>query len=235
MQMQENSPLILNIESATDICSVALSRGVQILAFKETEETFAHSKVLTLLIEDCLSAANIKLKDIDAVAISRGPGSYTSLRVGSSVAKGICYALNKPMIAVDTLKSLALATYAAEGDTEAIYAPMIDARRMEVYTAHFYSTGDRLMDTAAEVITEKSYSNIFKSEKKVIFCGSGAEKCRSVLLSPLAFFSPIVCSAMYLPPLAVQAFNEKRFEDIAYFEPEYFKAPNITKSKKRLL
>ena len=233
--MKEESPLILNIESATDICSVSLSRGTEILSFQETDETFAHSKVLTLLIENCLTEVNIELKNIDAVAISRGPGSYTSLRVGSSVAKGICYALNKPMIAVDTLKSLALATYAAEGDADAIYAPMIDARRMEVYTAHFSATGDRLSDTAAEVITENSYSNIFKSEKKIIFCGSGADKCRSVLLSPFAFFSPIVCSAMYLPPLAVQAFVEKRFEDIAYFEPEYFKAPNITKSKKKLL
>ena len=233
--MKEESPLILNIESATDICSVSLSRGTEILSFQETDETFAHSKVLTLLIENCLAEVNIELKNIDAVAISRGPGSYTSLRVGSSVAKGICYALNKPMIAVDTLKSLALATYAAEGDADAIYAPMIDARRMEVYTAHFSATGDRLSDTAAEVITENSYSNIFKSEKKIIFCGSGADKCRSVLLSPFAFFSPIVCSAMYLPPLAVQAFVEKRFEDIAYFEPEYFKAPNITKSKKKLL
>ncbi len=233
--MQESSPLILNIESATDICSVSLSRGTEILSFRETEETFAHSKVLTLLIEDCLAERNIELKDLDAVAVSRGPGSYTSLRVGSSVAKGICYALDKPLLALDTLKSLALAAYAAEGDAEAIYAPMIDARRMECYTAHFSASGDRITETAAEVITEKSYSNIFKSEKKVIFCGSGAEKCRSVLLSPLAFFSPIICSAMYLPPLAVQAFVEKRFEDIAYFEPEYFKAPNITKSKKKLL
>ena len=233
--MKENSPLILNIESATDICSVSLSRGTEILSFRETDETFAHSKVLTLLIEDCLSEKKIQLKDLDAVAVSRGPGSYTSLRVGSSVAKGICYALDKPLLSLDTLKSLALATCVAEGDAGAIYAPMIDARRMEVYTAHFSALGDRLMNTAAEVITEKTYSNIFKSEKKVIFCGNGAEKCRSVLLSPLAFFSPIVCSAMYLPPLAVQAFNEKRFEDIAYFEPEYFKAPNITKSKKRLL
>ena len=232
--MQEN-PLILHIESATDLCSVALSRGTEVIAFSDTQERFAHSKLLTSLIEECLSKEKLSLKNLDGVALSRGPGSYTSLRVGSSVAKGICYALDKPLIAVDTLQSLALAAYVSENDEAAIYAPMIDARRMEVYTAHFSGAGNRLTDTAAEIINENSYANIFKSEKKLIFCGSGAEKCRSVLTSPHAHFVPVVCSALLLPPLAVRAYDEKRFENTAYFEPEYFKAPNITKSKKKLL
>ncbi len=232
--MQKN-PLILNIESATDHCSVALSRGTEVLSFRATEERFAHSKLLTLLIEECLAAEKIALKDLDAVALSSGPGSYTSLRVGSSAAKGICYALDKPLIAVDTLKSLALAAYALKKDDTAVYAPMIDARRMEVYTAHFSASGDRLRDTSADIIDENSYTKIFKSEKKLIFCGNGAEKCRSVLTSPFAHFVSVVCSALLLPPLAVRAFDEKRFENVAYFEPEYFKAPNITKSKKKLL
>lgn len=228
-------PLLLNIESATDVCSVCISRGEKILAFQESEEKMTHSKFLTLLIEKCIDAANVKLIDLDAVAISGGPGSYTSLRVGSSVAKGICYALEKPLISVNTLQSLALAAAKKTKDTTAIYAPMIDARRMEVYTAHFSASGDCLRETSADIITENSDLNIFKSEKKVIFCGNGAEKCRTTIISPFAEFSPSICSAKNLPPLALVAFNKQDFEDIAYFEPFYFKAPNVTKSTKKLL
>lgn len=233
--MKSNKPLILNIESATDTCSVALSHGIDVVCFRESEETFAHSKVLTLLIEECMNAHGTRLKDLDAVAISSGPGSYTSLRVGSSVAKGICYALGKPMIALDTLQTIAYATALKEKNNDAVYAPMIDARRMEVYTAHFDSGGNRMNSTQAEVINENSYSKIFQSKKNIIFCGNGAEKCREVLNSPYAHFSDVQCSALYLPYFAVQAFEAGAFEDMAYFEPEYFKAPNITKSKKRLL
>lgn len=229
-------PLLLNIESATDHCSVCISQGAEVLSFRESEELFSHSKVMTLLIEKCFLEAKKSMNDLDAVAISRGPGSYTSLRVGSSVAKGICYALDKPLIAIDTLQSLALAAYFLEKKEEAIYVPMIDARRMEVYSAQFSPMGKRLTETIAEVISENTYSKIFKSEKNVIFCGNGSGKCEKVLESPAACFSTVTsCSALYLPSLATIAFSEKRFEDIAYYSPEYFKAPNITKSKKKLL
>ena len=232
--MQKEALLLLNIESSSEFCSVALSRGAEVVSFAATEEKFAHAKSLTLLIEKCLSEKKTVLSDLAAVAVSRGPGSYTALRVGSSVGKGICYALNKPLIAVDTLKSLATAAYALEKDDAALYVPMIDARRMEVYTAQFGPAGKRLSETSADIITENSYKNIFKSEKKVIFCGGGAEKCRSVIQSPFAHYLPVVCSALHLPSLSLRAYTEKRFEDTAYFEPEYFKAPNITKSKKKL-
>ena len=226
--------LILNIETATEICSVAISEGEQLLTLQESDDPFSHSKIITLLIEKCVKETKINLRDLDAVAVSQGPGSYTALRVGASAAKGICYALNKPLIAVDTLQSIALATYEKE-KTEALYCPMIDARRMEVYCKMFDVGNKAVTKLESKVIDESSYNNYFASNQKIIFSGNGAEKCMAVLKSPLAVFSRVYCSAANLISLSQESYKEQKFTDPAYFIPNYHKSPNITTPKKRVL
>ncbi len=227
-------PLILNIESATDVCSVCISRGEEIIAFQEIGERNEHARVITLLIQDCLREAAIKMEELDAVAISSGPGSYTSLRVGASVAKGICFALDKPLIAVDTLQSLAWASRKAQDEKGALYCPMIDARRMDVYANLFDGEGEPVAEAVAKTIDSDSFSDYFDSEQKIVFCGNGANKCKTALAqSPFAIFSPIVaCSSKFLAPIAAQIFSAKKFVDPAYYVPTYLKAPNITMPRK---
>lgn len=225
--------LILNIESATDVCSICISKGEEIIAFQETTEQYAHAEKITQLIESCVQEATIKLIDIDAIAISQGPGSYTGLRVGSSTAKGICYALDKPLIAVDTLQAIALATKRLT-NADALFCPMIDARRMEVYTALYDAQIHVLFDTQALIVTADSFQKHFDVDQRIIFSGNGAPKTHDVINSYLATYENVVCSSKHLVPLAHQAFLAKDFVDIAYFSPHYFKAPNITKPKKIL-
>lgn len=224
----KEQPLILNIESATGVCSVCVSKGDEILNFQEAEETFQHSEVLTGLIDLCLKESKLGLIDIDAVAVSSGPGSYTSLRVGLSTAKGICYSLGKPLISIPTLKSLALAAKGDIKNEKAFYVPMIDARRMEVYCQMFDASGRHLNEPANEIIDEQSFKVFFQENKTVVFCGNGAEKCRKVLTDVNAVFLPSECSAMYLPVLSCQRYISGKFEDVAYFTPLYLKPPNIT-------
>ena len=223
-------PVILNIETATEICSVAVSKGLELLALKEAQEPYVHSSKITLLIEACLQEANLALPAIDAVALSQGPGSYTALRVGTSAAKGICYALDKPLLAIDTLEALALAGI-RQHTADALYAPMIDARRMEVYTTLFDKDLQSREATSARIINETSYSEYFDQGQAVVFLGNGAGKCRAVIQSPLAHFLDLPTSASHLVPLALKAYENRQFSDVAYFSPAYFKSPNITKPK----
>jgi tRNA threonylcarbamoyladenosine biosynthesis protein TsaB len=183
------------------------------------------------LIEKCCESAGIGLGQLDAVAVSAGPGSYTSLRVGASVAKGICYALGLPLIAVGTLEALALAAFQKEQDEEALYVPMLDARRMEVYCAVYNSQGETIEVAAPKVIDGASFHEYFSNNKKIIFCGPGSTKTRPILSSELAFFSLATCSAIHLQPISQVLFLQKKFENLAYFKPEYLKAPNITGPK----
>lgn len=229
-------PLILHIESATDVCSVCISKGEELVAIREADGRNEHSRVMTLLIQECLNEAGLSIHDMDAVAISSGPGSYTSLRVGTSVAKGICYALEKPLITVDTLQSLALAALSEEKEQEALYCPMIDARRMDVYTRLFDGKNKPVTETSAETIDTHSFLNYFASGKKIVFCGNGAEKCRPLLKqSPFAFFSPVTaCASKFLIPLAVRAFFEENWANLAYYTPLYIKSPNITVPRKKI-
>ena len=226
--------LILNIESSTEICSVALARNGEVLALAENEERNAHSRVLTLLVERVMDEANHALTDLDAVAISTGPGSYTSLRVGASVAKGICFALNKPLVPVDTLRSLAEAARAERPDG-GYFIPMIDARRMEVYCAVHNSMGQEIKGKHAKVIDETSFGTFFASNLPLIFAGNGADKCRAVLTNPRAHFLPLRCSARHLAPLSQTDFRAGRTVDPAYFVPSYVKQPFITTPKRRSL
>lgn len=226
-------PKILNIETATDICSVCLCEDGKILSLQEGEKGFNHASTLTILIQKCLDDAKITLNDLDAVAVSQGPGSYTGLRIGVSVAKGICYALDKPLIAVDTLMALAWAC-AQENNESTHYCAMIDARRMEVYCAVYNEKTLEEQPVSALIIDENSFQESFSKNEKIIFCGNGAEKCKSVIQSPLAQFSSIICSAKHLRFLSNMYYLQGKFSDVAYFSPLYYKSPNITIPKKIL-
>ncbi len=225
--------LFLLIETATDICSIGISDGTRLLALRESDAFHEHAARITGMIVACAEEAKVPLSALDAVAVSTGPGSYTGLRIGVSTAKGICYALQKPLIAVDTLQALALATAHVE-KRPALYCPMIDARRMEVYAAIFDADNRLIQPAAALRVEENTFADYFAQEQAIVFSGSGAEKCKTVLHSPLAHFSPVVCSAAHLVPLATAAFATKMFADVAYFEPFYLKPPNITTPKKGL-
>ena len=237
------APLLLHIESATDICSIAVSRGEEVIGFRETTEAFQHASRMTLLIEGAMGEAGYALSDLDGISVSQGPGSYTSLRVGFSTAKGICYALDKPLMVVSTLAALAGAM--AEGsqgpdysDTKShpfYYLPMIDARRMEAYTAYYNEQLDLVKAPHALVVTENSFEEALAKGTRFILGGSGAPKYKEVLPHQQIHWLDILCSARHLVPLALQAFEQKQFVDVAYTEPFYLKAPNITVSKKKIL
>ena len=224
-------PLILNIETATEVCSVCLSLGKEMLRLEEEPGPNDHARVITALIDECLRGAGIRIKELNAVAVSTGPGSYTSLRVGISTAKGICFALGIPLIAVDTLQALAMAGYQQEKDEAALYCPMIDARRMEVYCALFDHKNKVVAAVSAKIIQEDSFQDYLASGQKIIFMGSGSDKCKAPLKSPQAAFIPLLSSARHLPVFSGSAYEEESFADLAYFTPTYLKGPNITTAK----
>lgn len=219
--------MILQIETATSSCSVALARDGNVLAFKELNERNVHAEVITVFIDSLIISAGIKYADLDAVAVSCGPGSYTGLRIGVSTAKGLCFALDKPLIAIETLSTMADGIIKQEGYKGAddiLLCPMIDARRMEVFTAVFTAGGERVRPTAAEIIDENSFAGLLKNNK-LLFFGDGAEKCRAVLSkNPNAVFFPgFINSAAHLTRRATEKFNNKDFENVARFEPYYLK------------
>ncbi len=224
---------ILNIETATSVCSVCISKDGKVISIHESMDSYSHAKLITLLIDKCLKDAKIKIGDLSAVAVSQGPGSYTALRVGASTAKGICYAMEIPMIAVDTLQALAIASKFADDDPNSIYCPMIDARRMEVYGKIFAFDMSLVTPTAAIIIDENSFEHFYKNNKILILSGDGAEKCLPILPQK-TINSNTLCSSRHLVPIATENFNNELFVDIAYFEPTYFKPPNITTPKKIL-
>jgi tRNA threonylcarbamoyladenosine biosynthesis protein TsaB len=219
---------ILNIETATKNCSVSLAKeGKTILCKEIAEEGYSHAERLHVFIEDLVQEAGIHFKDIQAIAVSQGPGSYTGLRIGVSAAKGLCYALNVPLIAVDTLQVLASQVQVEDG----LIIPMIDARRMEVYSAIFDVKFEKIRETQAEVITENSFETISET---VYFVGDCADKCKSVITkSNFIFLEEIKYpSATAMSILSFSKFQNKDFEDLAYFEPYYLKDFMITPSKK---
>ena len=226
---------ILLIESSTALCSVALAEGGTITSYKESSAPKAHASLTAVFIRDILSERGITLNDCDAVCVSMGPGSYTGLRVGVSTAKGLCFGSGKPLMAVGTLDTLVAQTREIPGlDGDLKYViPMIDARRMEVYTAVFTPEGKQLTETAPAIIDENSFAEQLE-QGQCLFIGDGAGKCADVIRHPNAHF--IQCnpkaSAMLIP--AISAYKEKRFEDVAYFEPFYLKEFVATVSKKKL-
>ncbi|MEY3367577.1 MAG: hypothetical protein RI973_732 [Bacteroidota bacterium] len=230
--MARQVPIILNLETATEVCSVCVSRGEEVLALESAGGANDHGRVVTLLISSCLRVSGLEMRDLQAVAVSGGPGSYTSLRVGASVAKGICYALDLPLIAVDTLQSLARAAALQLPGDQLLYCPMIDARRMEVYCALFDGGSRRLTATQPHIVTEASFEEYFSVGRRLVFIGNGAPKCQGILPEGKAVFLPLACDAIHLVHFSNQAFLEGNYADLAYFAPNYLKAPNITQPGK---
>lgn len=219
--------LILHIETATTVCSVALAKDGKLLSLKEENKANTHAEKITLFISEVLKESGKKIQDLDAVAVSSGPGSYTGLRIGISTAKGLCYALDKPLIAVDTLKSLAnsiLSPLDRDSILNSLLVPMIDARRMEVYCGVFDRHLNEVEKISTKIIDGNSFSDLLE-EKEIYFFGDGAEKCKALLLQKrnAIFIDNIFASAVSLITLANKKFQNKEFEDVALFEPFYLK------------
>ena len=227
--------IILGIETATKICSVAISDGEKLLAIKEEGGAYSHSQKLTVFIQEVINQAGKTFKDVDAIAVSKGPGSYTGLRIGVSVAKGLCYALDIPLIAVDTLQAMAKNKELIQKNNATLFCPMIDARRMEVYTALYDEFNNLVENIAAKIIDEQSFAKQLK-DNKILFFGDGAEKCKDALSrNKNAIFSGKgMPTALTINELAIQKFDKKEFEDVAYFEPYYLKDFIATTAKKLL-
>lgn len=226
--------LVLNIDTSTDVCSVAIAREGNVIALKENDEGFNHSILLGVYVDDLLKENDLTANDLDAVSVSMGPGSYTGLRIGVSLAKGICFGAGKPLIAVSTLEALANAVARRENE-EAFYCPMIDARRMEVYTAVYDREGNVVRDIHAEVIEENSFADVL-STRKVLFFGNGSDKVKGILKHPNAqFISGVATSAANMAEIAQRKFEAGEFEDVAYFEPFYLKDFVATVPKRKVL
>ena len=210
---------ILNIETATKNCSVSLAKnGRTILCIEAAEQGYSHAEKLHVFIDEILKETGITFKDLNAIAVSKGPGSYTGLRIGISTAKGLCYALEIPLISVDTLQVLAKKISIENG----LIVPMIDARRMEVYSAVFDANHNKIMEVQAEILTENSYAEITET---IYFVGDCQEKCKTVLTKDNFHFLPEIVfpSANEMSILSYEKFIKNDFENVAYFEPFYLK------------
>lgn len=220
-------PLILNIETATEVCSVALAHDGKLLSIRESKDGFTHSENITVFISEVISDGNISLNELAAIAVSKGPGSYTGLRIGVSTSKGLCFALDKPLIAVPTLQALTFGAIKklsiANRQLSILFSPMIDARRMEVYCAVFDSELNEVEPTSAKIISENSFEKLLASNT-VYFFGSGAAKCKSIIKHPNAvFIEDVFATAASMISLSEKLFGAEKFEDAAYFEPFYLK------------
>ena len=226
---------IILLETSTALCSAAIAEDGQIVAYRESTGPRSHASLTAVYVKEMLDSRQCTAKDCSAVCVSMGPGSYTGLRVGVSTAKGLCFGAGIPLLAVGTLEVLVAQTI-IEGllpDGCRHIVPMIDARRMEVYTAVFTAEGKRLTETSPLVVTEESFREL-REEGPVLFIGDGAGKCADILASGNSHF--IQCcpkaSSMLIP--ATAEYKEKRFKDVAYFEPFYLKEFVATSSKKKL-
>ncbi len=233
--------LILHIETATDVCSVALSNENGLIDIRESTEGRSHASVLTVFIDELLKRNTIVVSDLHAIAVSMGPGSYTGLRIGVSVAKGLCYGGGIPLIALPTLQSMVFGFFRQQKgnpemtSSDAFYCPMIDARRLEVYTALFSRQGEFASETIAEIINEHSFENILANQI-VYFFGNGSNKCSGIITHPNARFIPgLNPSAQDMIALSQQLYQKKEFKDVAYFEPFYLKDFVATTPKNKVL
>jgi tRNA threonylcarbamoyladenosine biosynthesis protein TsaB len=231
---------ILLLDTATEVCSAALSENGDIVAFKERSDGFRHSELLTIFIGELLQETGLSVSQLDAVCVSRGPGSYTGLRIGVSVAKGICYGLNIPLMAVSSLHSMAdhvarnFQTW-SHTDRYVLLCPMLDARRMEIYTALFDRFGKQVSGIKAEIIHEHSFSGEL-ALGEIFFFGNGSKKCTSIIKHPDAhFIDDVTASARFMSRIAHDSFMSKEFENIAYFEPFYLKDFVATVPKNKVI
>jgi tRNA threonylcarbamoyladenosine biosynthesis protein TsaB len=232
--------MILCLETATPVCSVALCDRGGIISVRESRENKSHATQLTVFIEELLDEAGIKANELEAVAVSKGPGSFTGLRIGVSVAKGIAYGGSVPLIGIDTTRSMfngmiSIAHEKYGTDSTSIFCPMIDARRMEVYYSLFDSSGKVIKGISAEVINEESFTEIPESVK-ILFFGDGSEKCRDATGHKNSVYaSDFMISASYMHKTVIEEFNLGHFEDVAYFEPFYLKDFIATIQRKNIV
>ncbi len=219
---------IILIETSTALCSVALAENGAVTAYRESSAPKAHASLTAVFVQEVLAERGLKLSDCDAVCVSKGPGSYTGLRVGVSTAKGLCFGSGLPLIAVGTLDTLVAQ---ADGDYRFII-PMIDARRMEVYACVF-ENGVQITETEPVIVDEHGFAE-YLEQGPCLFIGDGAGKCADVIRHTNAHFCQCNPKASAMLSPAMDALNEKRFEDVAYFEPFYLKEFVATVSKKKL-
>lgn len=225
--------LILIIETATTVCSVALSKDGNTIALKEINNGYTHAENLTVFIDELIKANSYSYKDLDAVAISKGPGSYTGLRIGTSTAKGLCYGLTIPLIAINTLEGMAF-TMNKDSDKNTLLCPMLDARRMEVYCAVYNHEMKEIMPTNAMIIDTNSFADLL-DKHQIIFFGDGADKCKRIITPNNAIFKDnIYPSASNLSNRAETLYRTESFESVAYFEPYYLKDFLFKKSENNL-
>ena len=231
--------MIICLETATNLCSVALCDSAGVISLRESNEPKSHASMLTIFIDEILKEKGIRARDLEAIAVSKGPGSYTGLRIGVSVAKGIAYAASIPVIAIETTLSMfygiskSYIKSQAE-DKNLLFCPMLDARRMEVYYAIYNINGKKIKDISAEIISEDSFKNIPESQK-IIFFGDGASKCKEVIIQKNAHFADdfrISATHMHIP--VFHAFKNHHYEDVAYFEPLYLKDFIASKPRKNI-
>jgi tRNA threonylcarbamoyladenosine biosynthesis protein TsaB len=222
--------LILSLETTTSVCSVALALDGKLIGFREQNSRNAHAEILNAYIEEVLAETHYHLSDLNAVAVSEGPGSYTGLRIGVSTAKGLCYSLDIPLISVSTLQSLASFTrenipQEILNQADLIFCPMIDARRMEAYTSHFTADLKILKEVEAEIIDETTYANLL-DRQLVVFSGDGCGKYQKLYEGHEKghFYPNILASARGMCVLAEDKFSREEFADLAYFEPFYLKS-----------
>jgi len=226
--------LILNIETTTFICSVALSKNGEAISLKENKQNLQHGRLLTVFINQILKENKIQAIDLDAVAISAGPGSFTGLRIGTAVAKGFCYATGIPLIAINTLEALVQAVipiYKNEKNT--LFCPIINLRGVEIHAALFNKNNQLILEPSIIQLHKESFSSFLKKHK-IYFFGTGFGKCKQFLTthSNAKFLPNINASAAYMSELSEKTFNQKKFQDIAYFSPNYLKDFVPTKPKK---
>lgn len=218
--------LIINIDTATNLASVCISENENSIAYCENNQQKEHASFVHAAINSILKEAGKELQQIDAFAVTSGPGSYTGLRVGLATAKGFCFALNKPLITVNTLQVMVQAAIMEKqllrNDINMLYCPMIDARRMEVYTAIYTREMElRLQPTA--IVLEPSTFDTWMNNCPVLFFGSGSAKLKPLIWNKNAFFADVKFNAKHLALLAAEAFSKKKFADVAYAEPDYVK------------
>ncbi|MHA7112338.1 tRNA (adenosine(37)-N6)-threonylcarbamoyltransferase complex dimerization subunit type 1 TsaB [Sunxiuqinia elliptica] len=221
--------LILNLESSTEVCSVSLSKNGKMIDYLENEEGQNHARLLSVYAEDLLRRNQLDFNQLDAVAISKGPGSYTGLRIGVSLAKGICYANQIPLIAISSLQAMShhvstnLSEFKIQASTDSLFCPMIDARRMEVYCSLYNSSNKEVQAVSAQIIEDDSFQELLQKQT-VIFFGNGAAKCKAKINHPQAIFlDDVKTSAQFMCSLSQKAYENNEFEDVAYFEPFYLK------------
>jgi len=232
---------IINIESSTEVCSVSISEKGKTIDFKENTNGRNHARLMAVYIQALMANNHINYKQLDAIAVSKGPGSYTGLRIGVSIAKGLCYAQGIPLIAISPLQamsdyvSLNKSKFNLPDNEKLLFAPMIDARRMEVYTASYDINNKEIKPVCAKVLDENSFKEELEIHP-VAFFGNGSEKAKKVITHSNAFFVPdIICSSIFMNNLSYKSFIAENFADVAYFEPFYLKDFIAGISKKNIL